>query len=231
MTRHVLHPHTAKLNRLQKLQSKQSRKEALTWLAERFPHAFDTRECIRPLAKGIMDDILAYAEEAAQQNISKSKLREAIVIFTRRIEYLTCLKSQEMRVNLLGDATEPVSKDEADKAALKIKRRIENTAKSAQKNTEFKPVYADRPAPPYKPASYNNKTYGNERAQPKYPRKPFNNSYPSYASQDYVTPPPPKPAPSVVVKTARTFDPAAVAKLKEKLGIKRQNASTEPQDA
>ena len=96
MSKHDLHPRTAILNQKEKNKCKLARLKALAWLAEKFPEAFCNQVRIRPLKIGIMDDIIRFTEEASAAGISKSKLREAVVVFTRRIDYLTCLKAREM---------------------------------------------------------------------------------------------------------------------------------------
>src|SRR3990167_3890101 len=128
MRKQTLHPRTAAINQ-QKNQSKKSRLEALRWLANKFPEAFDNTKSIRPLNLGVMSDILAHSDEAAKANISKSKLREAVVIYTRRLDYLACLKAKEKRIDLFGKQGELVSEEDAAKAALKIKQRVEKSIK------------------------------------------------------------------------------------------------------
>ena len=76
---------------------------------------------------------MQYAEEAAKEGVSRSKLREAVVLFTRRIDYLTSLKAKEMRIDLEGQAVEAVSAEEAERASLKIKKRVEKSARNARK--------------------------------------------------------------------------------------------------
>lgn len=211
MRKQELHPRTAQINKKQKNLSKKARNEALTWLANKFPCVFDNRVMIQPLKLGIMEDIMAYADEAAEAGISKSKLREAVVLFTRRIDYLTCLKAREMRVDLEGSPTNLVTEDEANRAALKIKNRIEKTAKNARKNM---PIKIQQPASSifydqgnFKPALEEESYYSDE--------------VPSYVAQPHLG----VSTPSVVVKhkTSRPFDPDAVARLKEKLGLSRKN--------
>lgn len=135
MRKQVLHPHTATINCQQKNSSKKAREAALQWLTETFPEAFNITRYIRPLKQGIMRDILAYAEQAAVAGISKSKLREAVVMFTRRLDYLACLKAKEMRIDLAGNAVSAVTEEEANNAALKIKKRIEKSAINSKKNS------------------------------------------------------------------------------------------------
>lgn len=134
MSHKKLHPLTAILNQKQKHQSKIERLKALHWLAKKFPEAFNNQLKIRPLKTGIMHDLLAYTDEAAKEGISKAKLREAVVTFTRRVDYLTCLKAKEMRIDLHGNPTAFVTQDEAEKAALKIKNRVEKATRHAQQN-------------------------------------------------------------------------------------------------
>src|SRR3990167_709723 len=135
MRKQTLHPRTAAINQQQKNQSKKSRLEALRWLANKFPEAFDNTKSIRPLNLGVMSDILAHSDEAAKANISKSKLREAVVIYTRRLDYLACLKAKEKRIDLFGHVGENVTQQEAQSANVKIKKRIEK----AYKHTKLSP--------------------------------------------------------------------------------------------
>lgn len=68
-----------------------------------------------------MSDILQHAEKAEQVGISKSKLREAVVLFTRRLDYLACLKAREVRIDLHGNPVAEVTEEEAEHASMKIK--------------------------------------------------------------------------------------------------------------
>ena len=135
MNKNQLISRTESINKKQKMRSRLSRQKALTWLKERFPKAFDTSEQIFPLSKGIMNEILMYANEAEQVGVSKAKLREAIVIFTRRLDYLASLKAKGMRVNLNGEPCGQVTEEESMLAAQKIKKRIEKTIKIQRKIT------------------------------------------------------------------------------------------------
>jgi ProP effector len=204
MRNQPLHPRTAVVNQQQKNHSKSARLDALTWLTQQFPKAFDNSVHIQPLKIGIINDILLHAEDAKKAGISKSKLREAVILFTRRIDYLTCLKIREMRVDLNGEPTTKPSIEDAECAALKIKRRIEKSAKNA------------RAAAPKKP-SYTKKTVSESHTQ-----EPL----PAFSAQQAVSSNTrPKPI-TIKHKTPRAFDPNAVARLKEKLGLaKKQETS------
>ena len=210
MRKQELHPRTEIINKKQKNQAKIARNEALLWLATLFPCAFDNSVMIQPLKLGIMTDILAHADKASAAGISKSKLREAVVIFTRRIDYLTCLKAREMRIDLEGNPVTPVTEDEATRAGEKIKKRVEKSAKNARKTVINKPTsYAS-------PKSSSQKKYQTEPATPFYPERP-----PAFSVQSMA----PVRSTSVVVthKAARAYDPDAVARLKEKLGLSRKS--------
>jgi ProP effector len=197
-----LHPRTVIINKSQKNQSRKARDEALIWLATTFPQAFDNTLKIRPLKIGIMEDILTYAEEAEKQEISKSKLREAVVLFTRRLDYLTCLKAKEMRIDLQGNPVAMVTEEEAEKASNKIKKRIEKSLRNAKKTIvkQEKTGYCSS-----KPTFDFNPYYTE--------RQPMYNTQPSVQTAKS----------SVVLvkhKTARQYDPEVVARLKQKLGLR-----------
>lgn len=210
MRRQELHPRTAVINKAQKNKSKKARNEALSWLAVTFPQVFDNSLRIRPLKTGIMHDILAYADKAQEAGISKSKLREAVVLFTRRIDYLTCLKAREMRIDLDGNPVAMVTEEEAERAAVKIKKRVEKSARNARKNLLSKvPNQSSRLSQP-----------GFQPSQEIIP--PFPERAPAYSMQNASVQTTRSPSVIVKHKSARQFDPNAVARLKEKLGLSRK---------
>jgi ProP effector len=194
--RQPLHPYTALINYQQKLKSKKLVADALKWLAKKFPHAFDNKTRMRALKKGIMQDVLAYTNEANAEGISTSKLRQAVVVYTRRIDYLICLKSQDIRVDLQGNFIENVSVEEAEQAAAKLKRRIEKILKSTRK--------------PRAPKRQSENFY----------KRPENDSF-SYVNQNLVAKARSNTAISIK-KPNRTFDPDAVARFREKLGLSKK---------
>ena len=216
MRKQVLHPHTAAINQKQKNKSKKAKLDALNWLACEFPHAFDNRESIRPLSLGIMDDILESADKAAQLGISKSKLREAVVIFTRRVDYLACLKAREMRVNLQGQPTEMVNDEDAERAAMKLRKRIEKSMKNARRVAlPVKKTPQVRYGLDTESVSAQGGTlYCSERQ----------NTYYNQA----LSVPAAKTAPVMVKhKQSRQYDPDLVARLKQKLGISPRTEESE----
>jgi ProP effector len=200
MKNQPLHPRTAVVNQQQKNHSKIARLDTLTWLAQRFPKAFDNRLSIQPLKIGIIHDILLHADDAAKAGISKSKLREAVILFTRRIDYLACLKTREMRIDLNGESTTQPSIEDAESATLKIKRRIEKNTKNARATAPKKQFYP-------KKASFESHSY---------------ESLPAFSTHQAVSSNTRTKPITIKHKTARAFDPSAVARLKEKLGLAQQ---------
>ncbi|KTC64677.1 ProQ (plasmid) [Legionella adelaidensis] len=194
MRKQELHPRTATINKKQKSESKKYRHEALTWLAKKFPLSFDNTFSIQPLKLGIMNDILQFAEQAAAEGISKSKLREAVVIYTRRIDYLTSLKAMNKRIDLYGNSVDEVTVEEAQRAAEKIKKRIEKSIKNSKK------AYLGR---------------GSSKAP-----ATFAEGYLNLSNRPYVELANSQQN-SVVIKhkISRNYNPSTVARLKEKLGI------------
>ena len=214
MSKQELHPRTAVLNKSQKNQSKKLRLQALRWLAVQFPLAFDNSLCIRPLKNGIMDEILNYADKAVEDGISKGKLREAVVVFTRRLDYLACLKAREKRIDLQGIEVAEVSLEEAEAAAAKIRKRVEKSARNARKLLT-KPSFSTATQNALSAKANRNPPQEQDDYFPSYP--PRGSLYTASTSA-----PPTKTAPVIVKhKTTKQYDPSAVARLKEKLGISR----------
>ncbi|MCL9684450.1 ProQ/FinO family protein [Legionella maioricensis] len=219
MRKQELHPRTAVINKKQKNQSKKARIDALSWLAVNFPNAFDNSMRINPLKKGIMDDIMLHAEKAAEAGISKSKLREAVVLFTRRLDYLACLKAREMRIDLQGNTVSEVTEEEAEHAAVKIKKRVEKSVRNARKMMAEK--NASQPVSMAQSTGYTSKSSsqsssGSDDYLPIYPARG-----PAYSPQTVPTQPTRTAAVVVKHKATRQYDPDAVARLKEKLGLSR----------
>ncbi len=129
-----LHPTTLMVNNVQREKSREAVRHVLSWLSNTFPKAFNVEGAIRPLKVGILQDILAYAEQHEGLPFSKAKLRKALVVFTRRMEYLTCVKMRDKRIDLNGEEIETVSEEEAKLAVLRIKKTIEKTMRSHRKS-------------------------------------------------------------------------------------------------
>ncbi|AWN73020.1 ProQ/FINO family protein [Legionella anisa] len=225
MRRQELHPRTAVINKAQKNKSKKARTDALLWLAANFPAAFDNSLRIQPLKVGIMDDILLYADKAEEVGISKSKLREAVVLFTRRLDYLACLKLREMRVDLHGNEVGAVSEEEAEHAAVKIKKRVEKSVRNARKvQTEKTPTQSNsnQQSSSFQAKIMSQAPTTGEDHFPTYPARS-----PMYNTLNAPVQPAKTTAVVVKHKTAKQYDPDVVARLKEKLGLSRNEKKEE----
>jgi ProP effector len=139
-----LHPTTAMVNNVQREQSRAAVRSVLTWLSKTFPKAFNVEGAIRPLKVGILEDILAYAEQNGGLPFSKTKLIKALVVFTRRMEYLTCVKMRDTRIDLNGEEVEPVSEEAAKLAVLRIKKTIEKTMRPHRKPAATRNTNSER---------------------------------------------------------------------------------------
>ncbi|HAT8177929.1 TPA: activator of prop osmoprotectant transporter [Legionella pneumophila] len=221
MRKQALHPRTAVINKAQKNQSKRARSDALLWLAANFPEAFDNSLRIRPLKIGIMSDILQHAEKAEQVGISKSKLREAVVLFTRRLDYLACLKAREMRIDLQGNPVSEVTEEEAEYASMKIKKRVEKSVKNARKQVSGKTVnHSHGNNQPSTVSSIKPMNSIESHPEPLMPVYPLRSS--AYTSQNMAMQSAKSPSVVVKHKAPKQYDPDAVARLKEKLGLSRK---------
>ncbi len=147
-----LHPTTVMVNNVQREKSRAAVRNVLTWLSTTFPKAFNVEGAIRPLKVGILEDILAYAEQHGGLPFSKTKLVKALVVFTRRMEYLTCVKMRDTRIDLNGEEVEPVSEEAAKLAVQRIKKTIEKTMRPHRKPSATRATNGsgDRP---YRPSS------------------------------------------------------------------------------
>ncbi len=216
MRKQALHPRTEIINKKQKNQAKLARNKALNWLSTFFPRVFDNSALIQPLKLGIMNDILAHADKAQAVGISKSKLREAVVIFTRRIDYLTCLKAREMRIDLEGNPVTPVTEEEATRAAMKIKKRVEKSTKNARKNLVNPSVSHSNPRP-----------NDSVKYPPDYSATPPYAEYTGSCGLQHHTQPIRPAVVQVKHKSTRAYDPDAVARMKEKLGLSCKRDTSE----
>lgn len=132
-TKKEQHPQTVMVNNAQREKSRKAVREALSWLSTTFPKTFNVEGAIRPLKVGIDKDILAFAEANGGLPFSKSVFHKVLVVFTRRMEYLTCVKMRDTRVDLNGEEVEPVSEEAAKLAILQIKKIVEKGSRIRRK--------------------------------------------------------------------------------------------------
>lgn len=97
--------------------------EALAWLKVTFPLAFfDGRQC-KPLKVGIIKDIIDYIETHPELSVSKTKVRLAVVQYTRQRYYITHLREGADRIDLTGTPAGQVNEEEAKSAQFKLRRK------------------------------------------------------------------------------------------------------------
>ncbi|MCR5085429.1 MAG: ProQ/FINO family protein [Succinivibrionaceae bacterium] len=95
--------------------------KVLERLYELFPKAFVREgggEC-HPLKVGVVDDLRERIK--AYPDLTITKVREALHLYTTRLRYLHCLFTEPKRVDLDGNPVEEVSKEHADFAREKFK--------------------------------------------------------------------------------------------------------------
>lgn len=279
-----IHPRTEQVNKQQVQDANKLRVDALEWLAETFPEAFNTEKRVRPLKKGILQDVLDYIEEnSIETEHSRTKIREAIIMFTRRMEYLVCVKCRNDRIDLNGEFAGEVTDEEAEYSAEKIRLHVEAAIEKAEKPPrsrryeaceKFAPRLRDvirkeqqNRSRPHSQRSHSsshqqhnqhrghnhNDNHGNSHHYHKSPSShhqhtgmngyPSDHAYNNYNNQQHM----PmtdngnnslsaSPSSAGMVnqgaqtqvtvkrKVAKKIDPDAVARLKEKLGIKKESA-------
>ncbi len=216
-----IHPTTVDVNRRQIEQSNKSRVDTLKWLAETFPEAFDTEVRVRPLKKGIMQDIFDYLEDKPDNSISNSKLRETVVMFARRMEYLVCLKCRNDRVDLNGKFAGEVTLEESELAAQKIKQHLHNSIeRNTSEDAKFDKSYSKAKPKPY----FKDKSLDNISARPTY--RNDDSSMMSAAQSSASTTASTQTQVTIKRKISKRIDPEAVARFKAKLDIDKKKDSS-----
>lgn len=118
------HPKTLENVNAQKEASKESLSAATEWLQDTFPNTFFYGREIKPLKIGITKDILEFADNNSDENTpSKSKIRLAVVAYTRQRYYINKLRADVPRIDIEGNEAGIVTEEEAKSAHFKIKRR------------------------------------------------------------------------------------------------------------
>lgn len=130
------HPNTERVNREQQQASKEAKKLTFEWLIKTFPQTFFTdKENIRPLKLGIIDDILNYLSHCNQSSISRSKIRQSIQHYARRLPYLKQLQFEASRIDLQGREAGFVTEEEEELAIRKIKRALSRSKLRMRKDS------------------------------------------------------------------------------------------------
>ncbi len=108
-------------------------KEVIAYLAEKFPACFSLKGAAKPLKIGIFQEL---AEQLADdENVSKTRLRQALRHYTSSWRYLKAIKLGAQRVDLQGEAVAEIDQEQADYASKTLK---ESQEKFAQKYPQKK---------------------------------------------------------------------------------------------
>ncbi|MBS0877246.1 MULTISPECIES: RNA chaperone ProQ [unclassified Tatumella] len=147
-----------------------SSKEVIAFLAEQFPQCFCTEGEAKPLKIGIFQDIVERVP--GDSNISKTRLRSALRLYTSSWRYLHGIKAGATRVDLDGNACGVLDEQHVEHARKQLEEakarvqahRAQQRARKAEAGEEATEQRKPRKAAPRKPASDDT------------PRKPRNNA-------------------------------------------------------
>ena len=87
---------------------------ALQQLMEAYPKTFD-RKNVRPLKIGIQEDLIA------DEKVAKNKIKRALASYVRSLNYFRSLREGVERIDIAGEASGTVTKEESDHAKQKLK--------------------------------------------------------------------------------------------------------------
>jgi ProP effector len=100
--------------------------DVVDWLVETFPGAFfKTKQEVRPLSLGIMDDLLDFYQRLTVPPFSKKQLRAALNFYTSSGAYLKSQKMGAMRLDLSGEEVDVVDFSQECYAKETLKARKE----------------------------------------------------------------------------------------------------------
>jgi ProP effector len=87
---------------------------ALQQLMEAYPKTFD-RKNVRPLKIGIQEDLIA------DEKVAKNKIKRALASYVRALNYYRSLREDADRIDITGEASGKVTKEESEHAKQKLK--------------------------------------------------------------------------------------------------------------
>lgn len=96
----------------------------LLWFYEQFPQAFSARKKqVKPLQRGIMEDIVDIYERLDVAPFSRKRLRQGLNYYTSSKAYLLSQQEGVYRVDLFGNEVEKVDKAQAKYASERFQTR------------------------------------------------------------------------------------------------------------
>jgi len=114
-------------------------KEIIAYLVERFPACFSIEGPAKPLKVGIFQD-LAQALEG-DENVSKTRLRQALRHYTSSWRYLKSIKKGTFRIDIEGKEVAEIDQEQADYASKTLKESQEKFGNKINKDKPAKKPY------------------------------------------------------------------------------------------
>lgn len=105
-------------------------KEIIALLAKKFPACFSTEGQAKALKVGIFQEIAEQLTE--EDNVSKTRLRQALRHYTSSWRYLKSIKLGAPRVDLTGEKAAEIDQEQADYAAQTLKESQEKFGHKVQ---------------------------------------------------------------------------------------------------
>ncbi|UDG79605.1 RNA chaperone ProQ [Candidatus Steffania adelgidicola] len=124
-------------------------KEIIVFLAKRFPLCFAATGEKRPLKIGIFHDILKRMED--EKNISKTKLRSALRLYTSTWRYLYGITCGIQRVDLDGNLCGAIETQHIEHARRKLEEtktriQLQRVAQQSKKSENYAATASSRPS-------------------------------------------------------------------------------------
>lgn len=114
-------------------------KEIIAYLAEKFPACFSIEGAAKPLKIGIFQDLAT--ELAEDENVSKTRLRQALRHYTSSWRYLKSIKSGSFRIDLAGENAEAIDDAQAEYAQKTLKESQEKFGNKKPADKSGKTAY------------------------------------------------------------------------------------------
>lgn len=118
-------------------------KEIINYLNQQFPNCFTIEGEAKPLKIGIFQDIISRLENS--ELLSKTKLRIALRAYTMGWRYLYCIKEGANRVDLDGNPTEVITKEQMEHAQQQLKESKEQAKERAKQKRKAAPKPSRKP--------------------------------------------------------------------------------------
>lgn len=135
-------------------------KEIIAALAVKFPACFSLEGHAKPLKVGIFQEIAELLTE--EDNISKTRLRQALRHYTSSWRYLKSIKQGASRINLAGEPVAEIDQEQADYAAKTLKESQEKFGHKKPK--EAKATDTNKSTKPAQPKTDKKKQFKNVKS-------------------------------------------------------------------